>query len=248
MDQYVCQQEVQRYPIVRNAWRVRRRWTSWTTGSATSSSSSCPSPSPSFPHSTSTSSSSGALIIIFHHHRWTHVLTRFFRQKGTHSEISPMFIVLSTSFSLLLAFTRGSTVSMVGVGLESDVVSRLHQTFILLLTAHWVEWGAHTHKDRVSKLGKVQFSTLWMENTPDQLSVVSSAIYIVANQSIPFFGGIFWEVPNISLCGVQSITTECPAQHFYSPYETTQLEKTIKKQATWFFSSSLSIFGAYLGS
>ena len=159
-----------------------------------------------------------------------------------------MFIVLSTSFSLLLAFTRGSTVSMVGVGLESDVVSRLHQTFILLLTAHWVEWGAHTHKDRVSKLGKVQFSTLWMENTPDQLSVVSSAIYIVANQSIPFFGGIFWEVPNICLCGVQSITTECPAQHFYSPYETTQLEKTIKKQATWFFSSSLSIFGAYLGS
>ena len=48
----------------------------------------------------------------------------------------------------------------------------------LLLTAHWVERGAHTHKDRGSRLGKVQFSILWMENRPDQLSVASSAIYI----------------------------------------------------------------------
>ena len=30
----------------------------------------------------------------------------------------------------------------------------------VLLTAHWVERGAHTHKDRGSRLGKVQFSIL----------------------------------------------------------------------------------------
>ena len=50
---------------------------------------------------------------------------------------------------------------------------------ILLLIAHWLdlEWDAQAHKDRVSKLSKVQFSTLWIKNKPDQLSALSSSIY-----------------------------------------------------------------------
>ena len=66
---------------------------------------------------------------------------------------------------------------MLGVGLESHAVCWLFQTFIPASGSTLVEWEAHTHKDRGSKLSKVWFSTLWMENKSDQLSVVSSAIY-----------------------------------------------------------------------
>ena len=56
----------------------------------------------------------------------------------------------------------------------------------LLLTAHQFKSERLTHcKDRGSNLSKVQFSTLGMECKSDQLSVVSSAIDIVANHPSP---------------------------------------------------------------
>ena len=97
---------------------------------------------------------------------------------GAHSVAFSSVQSVSLYSTCSLAFTSGSTVSMIGVGLESHAVCWLYQTFIPASGSTLVEWEAHTHKDRGSKLSKVWFSTLWMENKSDQLSVVSSAIYI----------------------------------------------------------------------
>ena len=63
------------------------------------------------------------------------------------------------------AVTSESTVSMIGMGLESHAVFWLYQTFIPASVSTAVEWEAHTHKDRGSKLSKVRFSTYeWKTN------------------------------------------------------------------------------------
>ena len=140
-----------------------------------------------------------------------------------------MFIVLSTSFSLLLAFTRGSTVSMGGVGVESDVVRRLHHSFILLLTAHWVDGGLTLIRTEFQSLVKCNSQPYeWKTHQTNFQLFHPPSILLPTNQS-HFSVGYFGKF-QIYACVVSRAS-----QHFYSPYGTTQLEKTIKKTGNKIF-------------